>query len=393
MSGLYQPESGERHGGASRGAHPWFVVESDPVNGELPYLKVKGTHREVGRQIGEAGRDLVRGELAYYEEQFPLLAGFSYAECVERARVFLKPSEQFAPQIVDQLRGLAEGAGVSFDVLFALNCNEEFTCLPDQPSGPGREGASAPAGPEHCTSFAFKADGRIVAGHNEDWYPGDIEFLTVRHVTLKSGVSYLSVGPAGNLPITGVTSNGLCGCANTVYSIDLGVGVPNNLLLTSLFECRSLEEVRDRIDAAPRARGSNHLHADTSGRIWDIETTATRLAWLDGGGRFVHTNHYVTPELAPQDATTSVGTFKRRARAEELLAAGLEAGEDPVLLGQTVLCDHSNAPLSICAHWDDDDPSLDQSVTTASMIWEPAEGAVHVAAGQPCDHEYATYNL
>jgi len=369
------------------------------MNGALPFIKVEGTHREVGRQIGEAERDLVRLELAYCEEQFPLLAGFSFDECVERARAFLKPAQEFVPRIVDQLRGLAEGAGVEFDHLFAANCDEEFTCLPDRPSGPGREGASggsrplAPGRPEHCTSFALKAGGRTVAGHNEDWYPADIEGLGVRHVTLSGGVRYLSVGSAGNLPFTGVTSHGMCDCANTVYSFDLGVGVPNSLLLASLFECRDLEEVRAQIDAAPRARGSNHLLADAAGRIWDIETTATRLAWIDGGAGFVHTNHYVTPELAPQDATTSAGTFKRRARAEELLATGLEAGEDPVRLGQALLRDHANAPLSICAHWNDDDPSLDQSVTTASMIWEPAEGAVHVAVGQPCEHEYVTYSL
>jgi isopenicillin-N N-acyltransferase-like protein len=215
----------------------------------------------------------------------------------------------------------------------------------------------------------------------------------VRHVTLDDGTSYLSVGPAGNLPITGVTSHGLCGGANTLYSWDLGVGVPNNLLLASLFTCRSLEDVRDRIAATPRARGSNHLLADAAGRIWDVETTATRLAWLDGGPCFAHTNHYVTPELAPQDASTSEGTYKRRARAEELLAAGLEAGEDPGRLAQAVLCDHANAPLSICSHWDDDDPDQDQSVTTASMVWEPGERRVHVAVGQPCEHAYATYAL
>jgi isopenicillin-N N-acyltransferase like protein len=169
--------------------------------------------------------------------------------------------------------------------------------------------------------------------------------------------------------------------------------VPNNLLPASLFACRSLEDVRTRIAATPRARGSNHLVAAAAGRIWDIETTATRLKWLDGGACFAHTNHYVTPELAPQDATTSEGTYKRRARAQELLAAGLEAGEGSVRLGQTVLCDHANAPRSICSLWNDDDSDPDQSVTTASMVWEPAERRVHVAVGQPCEHEYVTYTL
>ena len=37
---------------------------------ELPYIEVKGAHREVGRQIGEAERELVLRELDYYGGQF-----------------------------------------------------------------------------------------------------------------------------------------------------------------------------------------------------------------------------------------------------------------------------------------------------------------------------------
>jgi hypothetical protein len=58
-----------------------------------------------------------------------------------------------------------------------------------------------------------------------------------------------------------------------------------------------------------------------------------------------------------------------------------------------VLCDHENAPFSICDHWEDDDPDPDQSVTTASMIWEPAEARVHIALGQPCQGGYLTLEL
>ena len=58
-----------------------------------------------------------------------------------------------------------------------------------------------------------------------------------------------------------------------------------------------------------------------------------------------------------------------------------------------MLRDHGNAPESICGHWNDADPAQDQSVTTVSMVWEPAERRVHVAAGQPCEHEYVTWGL
>jgi len=166
-----------------------------------------------------------------------------------------------------------------------------------------------------------------------------------------------------------------------------------------------LEHARDVIAKAPRARGSNHLLCDAHGRVWDLETSGERWAFLDGSppppeaassgatALFAHTNHYVSPELAPGDASRSEGSRLRRERAERLLLDGLVAGSDLVELGRRVLCDHENAPFSICDHWEDDDPDPDQSVTTASMVWEPAEGRVHVARGQPCEAEYLTFEL
>lgn len=379
-----------------------------------PVIEASGTHREVGRQIGEAARDLVSQGLAAYEERFPVLAGFDFAEAVERSRAYLRPALEYVPQAVDQIRGLAEGANAPFQQLFALNCGEEFTCRADQVwpeegggagAGPATNGAAARPGggvrprPDRCTSFAVVAGGSVVSGHNEDWYPEDVEGLVVRRIrVVGSGVpggavSYLSVGAAYDLPMTGVTSHGLTSAANTVYYRDERVGVPNNCLLTVVLAQPDLERARAFIAGSPRARGSNHLLCDAGGRIWDVETSAERWALIDGGALFTHANHYVSPELAPGDATASEGSPLRAARAAELLAEGVAVGGDLVELGKAVLSDHANAPLSICSHWDDDDPDQDQSVTTASMVWEPAEGRAHIACGQPCTSGYATYAL
>ncbi len=160
--------------------------------------------------------------------------------------------------------------------------------------------------------------------------------------------------------------------------------MPNNCLLATVLQQPDLERARELIAGSPRARGSNHLLCDAGGRIWDVETTGERVAYIDGGDLFTHTNHYVAPELAAEDASASEGSRLRRPRAEELLRAGVEAGADLVELGKAVLSDHANRPFSICAHWNDETPDEDQDVTTASMVWEPAEGRAHIACGQPC---------
>ncbi len=238
-------------------------------------IEASGSHRSVGRQVGEAGREVIEWGLDAYAERFEGLAGFSFAEAVERARDYLRPAEDYVPQAVEQLRGMAEAANVPFDHLFALNCSEEFTCRADR-NWP----------PEHCTSFAVVADGRPVAGHNEDWYPEEIEAQTVRIVRLTGrydSAAYISAGPAYNLPITGVTAAGFSSAANTVYYRDERVGVPNNLLLTAVLGQPDLERAtRSDRRAAPRARGSNHLLCDARGRVWDIETSGERWTLVDG---------------------------------------------------------------------------------------------------------------
>lgn len=360
-------------------------------------IEATGSHREVGRQVGEAARDTIAWGLDAYAARFVGLAGFDFHEAVERARAYVPPAEDFTPQALDQLRGMAEAANVPFDHLFALNCSEEFTCAADR-NWP----------PEHCTSFAVAAGGRVVAGHNEDWYPEEIEAQTVRIARIRgrrSTATYISAGPAYNLPITGVTAAGFSSAANTVYYRDERVGVPNNLLLATVLCQQDLEHARDLLAAAPRARGSNHLLCDADGRVWDVETSGERWAFLDGSpplpeaeafgatALFTHTNHYVSPELTPGDASRSEGSRLRRARAEQLLLEGLDVGMDLVELGRRVLTDHENAPSSICDHWEDDDPDPDQSVTTASMVWEPAEGRAHIAVGQPCSSGYVAFEL
>ena len=280
---------------------------------QFPFIEVAGTHREVGRQIGEATADLVARGLAYYESSYPVLAGMTFAAAVDRARPYLAPAQAWAPQLVDQLRGLAEGAGVPFEYLFAVNCTEEFT---SDPAGTSLRG-------EHCTSFAFVAGGRTYAGHNEDWYPGDIETLLLRRVTLAGGTSYIAMCPAAALPMTAMSGRGIVCTATTLYSHEEGVGVPNQFVLAALHESHTLEEARTLIEEAPRARASSHLLCDEGGRIWGFETTPGRVAFLDGGRCLAHTNHYLSLELAPQDASESEGTRMRLARAKELLSEGL----------------------------------------------------------------------
>ena len=360
----------------------------------VPYLEIAahGSHREIGRQIGEAARHLIVAGIAYYEEYHEAMGGLPFAAAERECLAYLPPARRALPGVVEELEGMAEGAGVPLSRLMVPNLGEELTCNSDP--------AVSAAGPHadrsgHCTSVAVTAGGRRLLGHNEDWWAGDVDKNVLLRITTDDGTQILAMTSACLLPPTGINSHGVATAGNTLYANDQRVGVPNNFIRRSLLESRSLDDARQRALLATRARGSNHLLADAAGGLLDIEAAATCEALVVGDDRLVHTNHFVAPEMAASELSSSLGTRLRMARASELLDRGLARGDDPRDLLQAILSDHDavDQAMSICGHPDLSVSLGERDMTTASMIWDPEALTVEVCAGPPCENERRLFSL
>lgn len=341
-------------------------------------LDVSGSHREIGRQIGEDVRPLIERCVASYETDFERSSGMSFAAAEERTLPLLAAAERVLPQYVDELRGLAEGADVPFSRLLLLNCGEELFC-----SAAGEQG--------HCTSVAVAQGGRTIVAHNEDWSANDVENNVLLRIAVPDGTRILAMTTACFLPMTGLNSHGLAFAANTLSARDERPGVPNAFVRRWVIESSTREEATARALLAARARGSNHLFGQAGGGVWDVETSAERAAIIEGGEWLAHTNHYVADEMLDLEGPVSGGSRRRYARACKLLTDGLRKRLDPVEMAAEILRDHDAAPTSICCHGvnGQDDPSP----TTASMIWELEERRMHVCAGPPCENPYRAVSL
>ncbi len=250
----------------------------------LPFIQVRGPYREIGRQIGEAARTQIRRSLAHYEANMEWLAGMTAAEAEQRSLALLPYAERHLPQYVEELTGMAEGAGVPLVKLLVLNCGEETLCAP------------RPA--DRCTCLALTSQGRTVVGHNEDWIEADVENMVLLEITAPDGTRILSLTGAAYMPMCGVNSHGIAFVGNTLYARDERAGVPNSFKHRWMLEARRRDEADARACMAERARGSNHLFAQAGGRIWDIETSAAarrghrgETCWL------AHTNHFTAEEM------------------------------------------------------------------------------------------------
>jgi hypothetical protein len=89
--------------------------------GGIPFLVVSGSHREVGRQVGEATADVIREAVAF---DAALPAGRTRGEQLALAARYREATLLPTPWLVDEIDGAAQGAGVDPLALFAASIEE-----------------------------------------------------------------------------------------------------------------------------------------------------------------------------------------------------------------------------------------------------------------------------
>src|SRR5262249_47303605 len=129
----------------------------------IPFVQVSGRPRERGRAIGAAAGERIRRSVANYEETFAHYTGLRWSDVCRRAEAFVGPIEEYDGEILDEMGGMAEGAGLDFRDILAVNVRTEVMY-----------GISAALAPE-CTACAIDpaatTGGHVLLAQNWDWRP------------------------------------------------------------------------------------------------------------------------------------------------------------------------------------------------------------------------------
>jgi isopenicillin-N N-acyltransferase-like protein len=348
-----------------------------------PLLEARGPHRELGRQHGEQARTQIRGFLQHLHRSL----GLSGDQLCSRALAFLPLFERYCPPLVAEVRGLAEGAGVSFPEALAVQVRGELT--------------QAPA--EGCTTFVVSARGtaagEVLIGQNSDVDPELAGFAYVLRLEPEGKPALLLWTFGGMLGYHGLNAAGVAHFANSLGGGPAWkFGLPHYPVKRLMLEQQTLGGVLDLLGQVPVCSSGNYVLCDGDGRTANVELTPAGFAVLEDKreGFLAHTNHFLCPPHAcpATDAAGVPDSFPRLARMRELLAG--EKGRLTIDRLKGFLADHAGYPTSICRHphGGPDHPSVSaRGRTVASLIAEPAQGRLHVARGNPCQAGYATYQL
>src|SRR4051794_16284459 len=89
----------------------------------IPILELAGSPAQLGAAHGEAQRDRIRGHAERFLDYILSTAAVrvSEAELWDRWTPQVAVNQRLAPDLVEEMRGIARGAGVSFERIFMLN--------------------------------------------------------------------------------------------------------------------------------------------------------------------------------------------------------------------------------------------------------------------------------
>jgi isopenicillin-N N-acyltransferase like protein len=361
---------------------PEKFIHPDPI----PFLKVKGSHREIGRQIGEAQREEIQHHLQNTRELINLtydILELDWDGAKMQGRKYIPFAQERYPQYVEEMMGLSEGANIDFDDVGVINALEAVTIDALHLS--------------KCTSLAISdsrtADGHVLIGHNEDWIPEDEPDVYLIHAEPEDEAPFLAMTYGALLPNIGFNALGIAQCCDSVYPNDSRIGIPRLVVSRAVLAAKTPDDAIRKALIPRRAAGYNHLLAHESGELYNVEVSARKFAILySQDGYLVHTNHYLEPsmqsiEYEPEEL---IATRIRYFRADRLVK---ETEQHSIKSIQAIQHDHINFPNSICNHAEADMSPLDREKTINSMVIDLTARAIHIAWGNPCVNPYHTYYL
>lgn len=261
---------------------------------ELKILELNGTPYENGLEHGKKLKDWIYEAMERAEYYLIETSGRKISDInkeFQETTSHYATIEKYAPHLLDETRGISDGAEIDFDRLFAYQCNEEILLgmLLEHSKEINDEKCSSLGCARTTTSPAF-------VGQNLDWmniYEGFNVLLKIK--SEKSDlVSYINTQP-GVLSANGMNNVPLAVCVNSLET-DLNCsrdGMPLNYIVRVILEKQTLQGAVEFLTTIPHASAQNFVIGDIS-QVVDYECSANQTAQFIPNGnpsRVYHTNH------------------------------------------------------------------------------------------------------
>ncbi|GIZ44463.1 hypothetical protein CKM354_000766000 [Cercospora kikuchii] len=307
-------------------------------------IHCSGSPREIGLTHGTLAKPLIHRTIAFYTSQFQASSKLSWPEVRVLAKEFIPNIRAQWPQYLEEMEGIAEGAGVEVEDVVACNVRTEITF------GLWSDG---------CTALGWKVnrgEGKSWLAQNWDWDPrqGENLILVTIDVPGTKGTKIKMVTEAGIIGKIGLNSNGVGVCLNAIKARGVDKGrLPVHLGLRKVLESETREQAVGELEKVGIASACHVLISDAGGSV-GLEWSAkgVKKVEMNGRGQVFHSNHFLEKHPDGVEDTDWLVDSRFRVKRIEELVKGVEervgeneAGWEDV---RGIFRDEENWPGAIC---------------------------------------------
>ncbi len=361
--------------------------EKDPktkkIDNRLYFLTVDGTPYQRGYQHGRALRYVIRSGMARWKQWISEVLEQAHPE-IEVAEFvqgtdFIAAIRKHTPDLYKELQGIAAGADVDFNNLYAYNMFDEFVSFTVSKYRLG-----------FCTGFGVygRAKAPNIIGQNNDlprYFDGTQTLLRVKQ---PGGHETYVFTFAGLLANNGL-NNAPVGCTINIMPGRLKgdlAGLPMPYLVRGILERRSRAEAVEFVkDVGKYAGPMNYIIGDPTG-VSAVETGEGFFKVYESykGQKFVpHSNHPLdlTPDMKPGELSKSP---ERLAKLEELIGGRVEQidmnAARRIFRTRPILKNYQTDPTF---------PTLESVI----MELNPGDPRIQIAPGPPDMYKYSVFDF
>ena len=356
-----------------------------------PMIRASGGPRERGRAYGDGAREQVHRSIDLYAAVFRHYSGLDWTQVRDRAGTFAEWFDDTDVQLLPEMEGIAEGAGVDAEDVLALNVRTEVMF--------GLDTRAARAAAKECTSIGAAppatTGGQVVVAQNWDWKPGARGTCVLLAMRPFGRPAFVTLVEAGLLAKAGMNDAGIGLATNALTSsLDRGSpGVPYHAILRRVLTSASHGEAVAEVTARERASSANYLIGSSDGQLANLEVApgGPDTAWRVDGATVCHANHFVRPDRPFNDLALLDGRESPLRQASAEGTVGSDRIDVPAI--ESALRAHAgpdHGDGSVCAHSDPSQPAEADYVTVAAIVMDLTAGVLHLSQGNPCTAPFTT---
>lgn len=344
------------------------------------YIKVCGTSRERGYQIGQQLKNEIMTNYLNEKEYYRAQEAFDYEVWENMAKRYVPMMEKWTPEVLEEMYGMAEGSDIEFLRILSLTTAYEKSA--------GRNLVS-----DKCTSFFVTGkaskDGLTIAAQTNDeslleWRN---ELDVVIHHKTENGTEMLIYTHPGIPAYMGISNHGLVILWTYIDNGKTCDGVPTTAIIRHVLSLSNIDEAISFLQAVPHDIPNQYGLADANGNLVCAECYPNKVYIVREESSFVHTNHNVYAKQEPE-CTASETTYDRYATMKGLIEKNW--GQIDANMAMEFLRSHEKGSNSICVH---PSPEHPWKKTLAAMVYELDKGVMHIAFGNPCEAAYHTFKF